>query len=81
MDLRSPEDESHLEYLRCLLDLLPPRERRAFRAWFKTFYRFQLQWLLEPADLAICNKSRQTGYTHTTGGLATLWGVAFGETT
>jgi len=81
MILRSPESQEWREYRDFLLSKLPPCEARAFGAWFKTFYPFQQQWLLEPSDQAICNKSRQTGFSHTTGGLATMWGVAFGETT
>lgn len=78
---RTPSDTSWQAYRDFLLKKLPKRERRAFTAWFKTFYPFQLQWLCEPAQQAICNKSRQIGLSHTTAALAILWAVAFGETT
>jgi phage FluMu gp28-like protein len=78
---RTPESQEWREYRDVLLNELPIREARAFAAWFETFYPFQQQWLLEPADQALCNKSRQTGFSHTTGALAALWGIAFAETT
>lgn len=78
---RTKADTVWRDYRDFLLQRFPGRERRAFGAWFKTFYQFQLEWLCEPERFAVCNKSRQTGFSHTTGGLATLWGVAFGETT
>jgi phage FluMu gp28-like protein len=81
MIIRTPDSHEWCEYRDFLLSELPTRESRAFAAWFKTFYPFQQRWLLEPAEQALCNKSRQTGFSHTTGGLATLWAVAFGETT
>jgi len=60
---------------------LPPREANAVRLWFNSFYPFQLDWLLEPADLAIANKGRQIGASHTTAGVAVLWGAFHGELT
>lgn len=79
--LRTAEDHSWVKYQSAFLDSLPGRERRAFEAWAKTFYRFQLEWLFEPEDYSLALKSRQIGFSHTTGGLGAMWGVAFGETT
>jgi phage FluMu gp28-like protein len=60
---------------------LPDREYAALEAWLSTFYPFQLEWLLESADYAICNKSRQIGMSHTTAACAVLWGAFHGELT
>lgn len=61
--------------------LLPAPEFVALESWLSTYYPFQLDWLLEPADYAICNKSRQIGLSHTTSGLGVLWGAFHGELT
>jgi len=60
---------------------LPAHEFAALEAWLSTYYPFQLDWLLEPSDYAICNKSRQIGLSHTTSGLGVLWGAFHGELT
>lgn len=60
---------------------LPPNESAALRAWLSTFYAFQLDWLLEPSEEAICNKSRQIGLSHTTSAVGVIWGAFHGETT
>jgi phage FluMu gp28-like protein len=60
---------------------LPPREARVLKAWLHTFYSFQLRWLLETARFAICNKSRQIGFSHTTAAWAVLRSAFLGETT
>ena len=68
-----------------LLDVLegaiPSREFRALQSWLATFYPFQLRWLLETARFAICNKSRQIGFSHTTAAWAVLRSAFLGETT
>lgn len=60
---------------------LPKNEFQALEAWLTTFYDFQLEWLLEPALFAICNKSRQIGISHSTAAMAVLWAVFHGELT
>lgn len=60
---------------------LPAQEFQALEAWLTTFYPFQLEWLLEPSDYAICNKARQIGLSHTTSALGVLWGALHGELT
>lgn len=84
MITRVDTDQTWREYRATILRGLPPSEREAFEQWTDddvAFYGFQLQWLLEPAKLALCNKTRQGGFSHTTGGVGTLWGAYFGETT
>lgn len=61
--------------------VLPAQEFAALNAWASTFYPFQREWLFEPADYALCNKSRQIGLSHTTSGLGVLWGAFHGELT
>jgi len=61
--------------------VLPGSELEAVTAWFSTFHPFQLDWLLESADYAICNKARQIGLSHTSGALGVLWSAFHGETT
>lgn len=60
---------------------LPESEFAALSAWSSTFYPFQREWLFEPTDYAICNKSRQIGLSHTTSALGVLWGAFHGELT
>lgn len=60
---------------------LPAREFEAIQAWSRTFYPFQREWLFEQARFALCNKARQIGMSHTTGGVAVLWGAYHAETT
>lgn len=60
---------------------LPAHECRALEAWLGTFYRFQLDWLLEPSNEAISNKARQIGLSHTTSAVGVVWGAFHGETT
>jgi phage FluMu gp28-like protein len=60
---------------------LPANEFAGLSAWLSTFYRFQLDWLLDQAQQAVCNKSRQIGLSHTTAGFAVLRGAFHGETT
>lgn len=62
-------------------DALPDYEFQALSAWLTTFYPFQLEWLLEPARFAVCNKSRQIGITHTSAAVSVLWGAFHGELT
>jgi phage FluMu gp28-like protein len=81
MRLRDPKDPSWRHYRDTLVSSLPAREGKALAAWAMSFYPFQLRWLFEPARLALCNKSRQIGISHTTGALGALWGAFFAETT
>lgn len=60
---------------------LPRSEFAALEAWVGTLYPFQREWLFEPADQALCLKSRQIGMSHTTSGLGVLWGAFHGELT
>ncbi len=60
---------------------LPAREYAALAAWASTFYQFQHDWLFDDSRLAICNKSRQIGTSHTTAGVGVLWGAFHGEMT
>jgi phage FluMu gp28-like protein len=60
---------------------LPAPEYAALAAWLSTFYPFQLEWVLEPSDYAICCKSRQIGMSHSTAACAVLWGAFHGELT
>lgn len=53
----------------------------AIEAWTSTFYPFQQEWLFDDADLAIENKSRQIGTSHTTAAVLTRWGAFHGELT
>lgn len=61
--------------------VLPDYEFDALAAWCLGFFPFQRDWLLEDADLAICNKSRQIGTSHTTAAVGVLWGAFHGEMT
>lgn len=61
--------------------VLPPSEYAALEAWAATFYGFQHDWLFEDGRLAICNKSRQIGTSHTTAAVGVLWGAFHGELT
>lgn len=81
MRLRDPSDTTWQRYRDVVLGALPENESKAIAAWSQTFYPFQQRWLWEPERFAICNKSRQTGFSHTTGALGVLWASAFGETT
>lgn len=60
---------------------LPPSELAALEAWLSTFYTFQTDWLLDDADMGICNKSRQIGLSHTTSAVGVVWGAFHGELT
>jgi phage FluMu gp28-like protein len=70
-----------LERLSTYRRALAPAEYAALTAWVSTFYPFQVDWLLEPARFAACNKSRQIGLSHTTSGVGVLWGAFHGELT
>ncbi len=60
---------------------LPASEYDALHAWVDTFWPFQCAWLLDSGQLAVCNKSRQIGLSHTTSAVGVLWGAFHGETT
>lgn len=73
--------EKHHRTLDLYKQGLPSNEYAALHAWLTTFYPFQLDWLLEPSQLAVCNGSRQTGKSHTTAAVGVLWGAFHGELT
>jgi phage FluMu gp28-like protein len=73
--------ETRRRVLAAYKSVLPENEWAAMRAWLHTFYPFQLEWLLDPARFAVCNKSRQIGMSHTTSGVVVLWAAMLGETT
>jgi phage FluMu gp28-like protein len=73
--------ETRRRVLAAYASVLPENEWAATRAWLHTFYPFQLEWLLDPARFAVCNKSRQIGMSHTTAGVVVLWAAMLGETT
>lgn len=60
---------------------LPANELAALEAWLSTFYPFQAEWMLDASDMALCNKSRQIGLSHSTSGVGVLWGAFRGELT
>jgi len=66
--------------LDALANALPASEWRAVSLWLGTFYRFQLEWLLDFNRFSLILKSRQIGASHTIAGAAVLWAL-FGETT
>lgn len=61
--------------------VLPEIEFQALSSWLSTFYQFQLEWLLDQSEQAICNKSRQIGLSHTTSALGVIWAAMHGELT
>lgn len=71
----------HMVKLQAYRRTLPENEFAALEAWLSTFYPFQLDWLLELARFAVCNKSRQIGMSHSTAAMAVLWGAFHGELT
>jgi phage FluMu gp28-like protein len=66
--------------LSALRQALPPNEFAAVHSWLHTFYRFQLEWILDWGRFMLVLKSRQIGNSHTIAGAALLWAL-FGETT
>lgn len=77
LEIQNRAHPSLLKYRR----VLTPNDWAALRAWFSTFKGFQLAWLLELCDYAICLKARQTGFSHTTAAVGVLWGAIHGELT
>lgn len=61
--------------------VLPADEHRALDAWLTTFYAFQNDWILDQSSMALCNKSRQIGLSHTSSALGVIWGALHGELT
>lgn len=61
--------------------VLPAHEYAAFSAWLTTFYGFQTDWVLDTSPMALCNKSRQIGLSHTSSALGVIWGALHGELT
>lgn len=47
---------------------MPSRADAAVAAWLNTFYPYQLRWIGEDSDFAVCNKSRQIGISHANAG-------------
>ncbi|HEY3496020.1 MAG TPA: hypothetical protein VGK73_15085 [Polyangiaceae bacterium] len=74
--LGTPNPEALQRY-----QVLPANEFAALEAWLSQFYDFQLEWLLESSDYAICNKARQIGLSHTGSATGVLWGAFHGELT
>lgn len=68
------------QVLAVLQRALPPTEWRAIELWLGSFYRFQLEWLLDFNRFSLILKSRQIGASHTIAGAAVLWAL-LGETT
>ena len=62
------------------LSRLPENEWKAIQLWLSTFYRFQLEWLLDFTRFALILKSRQIGCSHTIAAASVLWAM-LGETT
>jgi phage FluMu gp28-like protein len=60
---------------------LPPREWDAVSLWLRTFYPYQLAWMLDPCRFVSVLKARQVGVSHTFGGASALWGLLGEETT
>jgi phage FluMu gp28-like protein len=60
---------------------LPKHEVKALARWASTFWAFQQPWLFDTSDMAICNKARQIGTSHSTAAVAVLWGAFHGELT
>lgn len=77
-DKVSPENWAAVQSYK---EALPCYEYVALVAWLTTFYPFQLEWMLEQASYAACNKSRQIGLSHTTGGWGVILGAFHGELT
>lgn len=74
-------ESSDYPLLDVLESALPKREFSALKAWLTTFFSYQIAWILETAIVAICNKSRQIGFSHATAAWAVLRSAFLGETT
>lgn len=64
--------------LRAIRESLPPNEWHAVSLWLQSFYRYQLEILLDWSRFALNNKSRQIGFSHTLSAQVVLWSM-FGE--
>lgn len=69
------------DVLETLQTALPLNEYNVFYSWLANFYPFQQDWLLDPHRFAVCNKSRQIGFSHTTAAWAVYRAAFLGETT
>src|ERR1700733_12492117 len=72
---------AHQRSLEIYRSCLPKHEYAALESWATTFYPVQLDWMLTPEQLAICNKSRQIGLSHSSAAVGVLWGAFHGELT
>lgn len=79
MNLAALSDEAR-RTLAALAKALPPPEWHAVELWLGTFYRFQLEWLLDFNRFSLILKSRQIGASHTIAAASVLWAM-LGETT
>lgn len=61
--------------------VLPANEFGVLSEWLDSFFRFQRDWILETAKVALACKARQIGYSHSSAGKAVLKAVYHGETT
>jgi phage FluMu gp28-like protein len=77
MRLGTPSPKILAKYQR----ILPASEFAALDSWASQFYQFQLDWLFDQGDAAICNKARQIGLSHTSSAVGVLWGAFHGELT
>lgn len=59
---------------------LPPSEWNPVECWLEAFYDYQLEWILDWSDIALLNKARQIGASHSYAAAAILWAL-LGETT
>lgn len=61
-------------------ETFPPHELLAVASWLNTFYRFQLEWLLDFGRFSLISKARQIGASHTVAAMLVLWAM-LGEST
>ena len=64
--------------LQAIQQSLPTGEWAAVELWLESFYRYQLEILLDWGRRSLANKSRQIGFSHTLAALMVLWSI-FGE--
>jgi hypothetical protein len=59
---------------------LSPTERHALGLWLRSFLPYQQRWIAETATIALCEKSRQIGFSHTNAGAAVFQALLTGST-